>query len=279
MIRTMATATNTLNQLQHQIDIIGNNLANSNTNGYKASDASFHELLYQQFNNDKADNAPRQSPLGIRYGTGAVLGQAQINWKIGSLQMTGRELDFALTEPKQHFNILMPGENGDTQTVYTRQGNFYVSPVGNGQLMLVTGEGYPVANSAGQPITFADNVQSYKVQPGGILEMTFVNGMVGQVELGVTVMERPNVMTRLSATTFALPENLADMGIAEADILTEIQGAARNGIGLQNQALEASNVNYEKEMTDLISVQRSYQFNARTVTLADQMLGLINGIR
>jgi len=48
---------------------------------------------------------------------------------------------------------------------------------------------------------------------------------------------------------------------------------------LQNQALEASNVNYEKEMTDLISVQRSYQFNARTVTLADQMLGLINGIR
>lgn len=278
MIRTMATATNTLNQLQHQIDIIGNNMANAGTHGYKSNEASFHELLYQQFNNDKADTAPRQSPLGIRYGTGAVLGQAQMNWKIGSLQMTGRELDFALTEPKQHFNILMPGENGE-QTVYTRQGNFYVSPVANGQLMLVTGEGYPVANSAGQPITFADNVQSYTIQPGGILEMTYVDGTVGRVELGVTVMQRPNVMTRLSATNFALPENFADLGVNEADVLTDLQGAARNGIGLQNQALEASNVDYQKEMTDLIAVQRSYQFNARTVTLADQMLGLINGIR
>ena len=48
---------------------------------------------------------------------------------------------------------------------------------------------------------------------------------------------------------------------------------------MEGQALEASNVNSQKEMTDLISVQRNYQFNARAVTLADQMLGLINGIR
>ena len=58
-----------------------------------------------------------------------------------------------------------------------------------------------------------------------------------------------------------------------------MNGANRNRISMENQKLEASNVNYEKEMTDLINVQRSYQFNARTVTLADQMLGLINNIR
>jgi flagellar basal-body rod protein FlgG len=278
MIRTMTTATNTLNQLQNHIDIIGNNLANSATHGYKASEASFHELLYQQFNNDKADTAPRQSPLGIRYGSGAVLGQAQMNWKVGSLQMTGRELDFVLTEPKQYFNVLAPGEGGE-QTVYTRQGNFYVSPVDNGQVMLVTGDGYPVANSAGLPITFADNIQNYSVRPGGVLELTHANGVVETVELAVTVMERPNLMARLSATNFGLPENIAELGVTPQEVLTELQGAARNGIGMENQALEASNVNYQKEMTDLISVQRSYQFNARAVTLADQMLGLINGIR
>ena len=50
-------------------------------------------------------------------------------------------------------------------------------------------------------------------------------------------------------------------------------------IGLQNQALETSNVEYEKEMADMISTQRAYQFNARSVTMADQMMGLINGIR
>src|SRR3954451_2544458 len=112
MIRTMATATNTLNQLQSQIDSIGNNLANVSTHGYKASEANFHELLYQQFNNDKADTAQRQSPAGIRYGVGAMLAPAKMNWTVGSLQMTGRELDFALTEPKQYFNVIMPGEDG-----------------------------------------------------------------------------------------------------------------------------------------------------------------------
>lgn len=278
MLRTMTTATNTLNQLQQQLDLIGNNLSNSATHGYKSSDAKFHELLYQQFNNDKADTAPRQSPLGIRYGSGAVLGQAQMNWKVGSLQTTDRQLDFALTEPKQYFNLLMPGEGGE-QTVYTRQGNFYISPVANGQGMLVNADGYPVANSAGLPITFADDVTNFTVDASGMLELTHTNGTVERVELGVTVMQRPNFMMRLSATNFGLPENLADLGVTQQDVLTDLRGAARNEVGIANGMLEGSNVNYEKEMTDLITVQRSYQFNARTVTLADQMLGLINGIR
>ena len=142
MIRSMTTAVNTMNQLQSQFDIIGNNLANSATNGYKSSEANFHELLYQQFNNDKADTAPRQSPAGIRYGVGAMLAPAKMNWKVGSLQVTGRQLDFALTEPKQYFNVIMPGEDGE-QTAYTRAGNFYVSPVEGGNLMLVNADGYP----------------------------------------------------------------------------------------------------------------------------------------
>jgi len=274
----MATATNTLSQLQNKMDVIGNNLANTSTHGYKANQASFHELLYQQFNNDKADTAPRQSPLGIRYGSGAVLGATQMNWKVGFLQMTGRELDFALTEPKQYFNILSPGEGGE-QTIYTRQGNFYLSPADNGQMMLVTGEGYPVADSDGLPIRFADTATDYSVKSGGILEVKHTDGTVENVEMGITVMERPNLMTRLSAANFGLPENLADLGVTQQDILTELQGATRNTIGMENRALEASNVNMQKEMTDLIAVQRSYQFNARAVTLADQMLGLINGIR
>ena len=278
MLRTMITATNTLNQLQHQLDSIGNNLANSNTHGFKSSETSFHELLYQQFNNDKGDAAPRQSPLGIRYGAGAVLGQAQMNSKMGSLEITDRELDFALTTPKQYFNVLMPGADGE-QTAYTRQGAFYVSPVGNDQLMLVTSEGYPVANAAGLPITFSQDVKNYSVRPNGSLELTLNNGTTQTIQPGVTVVERPNLMTKLSGTYIGLPANLAELGVTPNDVITNLQGAARGIIGMENKALEASNVNMQKEMTDLITVQRNYQFNARAVTLADQMLGLINGIR
>ncbi|MGZ7246541.1 flagellar basal body protein, partial [Streptococcus pyogenes] len=73
MLRTMITATNTMGQLQNKLDTISNNIANSNTTGYKAKEASFNELLYQQFNNDKQDRAERQTPVGIRYGTGAMV--------------------------------------------------------------------------------------------------------------------------------------------------------------------------------------------------------------
>lgn len=279
MIRTMLTATNTLTQIQHQLDLIGNNLSNVGTHGYKTNEGSFHELLYQQFRNDKADQAPRQSPLGIRYGTGTILGQTQMNWKVGALQQTGRQLDFALTEPKQYFTIVKPGPNGENQTVYTRQGNFYMTPINNGRAMLVNGEGYPVVDSNGATITFNENVKSYAVRDGGILTITNNDESIETIELGIIRMERPNVMTRLSSTDFAVPTNLAELGVTEEDIIRNLQGAERNQIGLVGGALEMSNVNMQKEMTDLITAQRSYQFNARSVTLADQMLGLINNIR
>ncbi|MDN4605982.1 flagellar hook-basal body protein [Sporosarcina highlanderae] len=278
MIRSMATAVNTMNQLQSQIDIIGNNLANSSTHGYKSGAANFQEMLYQQFNNDKGDTAQRQSPAGIRYGVGAMLGSVQMNTKVGSLQATNRELDFALTEPKHYFNLIRPTENGE-QTVYTRQGNFFVTPVEGGNLMLVNGDGYPVANSAGEPIVFSDNVEKYTLLPEGILQVTEKDQAIREYQMGITKFERPNLMNRLSATLFSLPDNMDELGVTPDDVIVEMIGANRSQIGMENGQLEASNVDYQKEMTDLISVQRSYQFNARTVTLADQMLGLINNIR
>jgi len=279
MLRTMITATNTMAQLQSQLDIIGNNLSNANTHGYKTKDVKFQELLYQQYNNDKLDTVERQSPVGIRYGVGASLAQAQMNWKQGSLQSTDRDLDFAFQEPKQYFNILMPdGENGQ-QTAYTRQGAFYVSPLENGQLMLVNGDGYPVADSAGQAITIPENVSRFSINETGILTATYPDGATVQRELAVSVLQKPQLMEQISSTYIGMPTNLAELGVNAGDVMTDLQGAGRGEIALANQVLEMSNVDISKEMTDLMMAQRSYQFNARSITIADQMMGLINGIR
>lgn len=278
MLRTMITATNTMSQLQQNLDVIGTNLANSNTHGYKAKHGSFQEMLYDQYNNDKLDRAPRETPVGIRYGVGAKLAQVQLNWKVGSLQGTERQLDFALTKANQYFNVIMPTENGE-ETVYTRQGSFYVSPIDNGQLMLVNDDGYPIADENGLPIVFNENATTYGAQDGGIFQVTYADGTNQTFNLGITQMERPNLMEHISGTYIGVPRNMAELGITEADILTNLQGATRETIGLQNGVLEMSNVNMDKEMTDLINTQRNYQFNARAVTLADQMLGLINGVR
>ncbi|SOC34750.1 flagellar hook-basal body protein [Ureibacillus acetophenoni] len=276
MLRTMVTATNTLNQLQQQIDNISNNLANSNTAGYKAKEAQFSELLYQQYNNDKLDQAQRQSPAGIRYGVGAKLGQIQTNHAQGSLQSTNRDLDLAFNKEKQYFNILMPNGADGTNLVYSRQGNFYVSPVEDGLVMLVNGDGYAVADSTGNPILFPEGFENFTLTDEGILGVNYPTGETITAELGITELQKPQAMEHISNTYIGIPENFA--GLRE-DILIDLLGPARTEIGLQNGALEQSNVDISKEMTDLITAQRSYQFQSRAITLADQMLGLINGIR
>lgn len=278
MLRTMVTATNTLTQLQTKLDTISDNLANSNTHGYKTKDAQFSELLYQQYNNDKLDKTLRQSPVGIRYGVGAHVSLIQANQKQGSLQQTDRDLDFAFTKENQYFNILMPDGDGQ-RTVYTRQGDFYVSPMGNGQMMLVNGDGHPVADSDGEAIYFPDFATGFTLSPNGRLNIEYPDGDVIAVDLAVSELQKPQVMEHVSGTYIGLPTDLAGLGYTQADILTDLQGANRGDIGLNNQKLEMSNVDMSKEMTDLIATQRSYQFNSRAVTLADQMLGLINGIR
>lgn len=278
MLRTMVTATNTLTQLQKQLDTVSNNIANSATTGYKAQQANFSELMYQQFNNDKLDRTIRQSPVGIRYGVGAHISQIQSVQKQGNIQQTGRDLDVAFTKENQYLNILMP-EGDETRLVYSRQGNLYVSPMENGTVMLVNAQGHAVADDNGNPIVLADDIENFGLSNTGTLNVTFSTGQPIQIDLGITQLQKPQLMENVGNTYIGLPDNFAELGYEQQDVLTNLQGGARANVSIMNGALEGSNVDLSKEMTDLIAAQRSYQFNSRAVTIADQMLGLINGIR
>lgn len=275
MLRTMITATNTLTQTQQQLDNISQNIANSNTHGYKAKQANFSELMYQQFDNDRFDKTIRQSPVGIRYGVGAHISQIKTNQAQGAMQRTERDLDFALTQENQYFNVIMP--NGDT--AYTRNGAFYVSPTEPGIVTLVNSDGYPVADANGERITFPDDATGFTMSEDGTLTVNYTDGTEG-FQLAVTNILKPQSMESLQGGTYiGVPDNLAELNYTEADLFVNLQGVNRAQINVQDGLLEMSNVDLSKEMTDLISAQRSYQFNTRAVTIADQMLGLINGIR
>lgn len=275
MLRTMITATNTLSQTQHQLDNISENIANSNTHGYKAKQANFSELMYQQFNNDRFDKTVRQSPVGIRYGVGAQISQIQSNQAQGSLQRSDRDLDFALTQENQYFNVVMP----DGETAYTRNGAFYVTPTEPGIVMLVNHDGHPVADSNGQQITFPDDATGFTMSDDGTLGVNYTDG-IESFQLAVTNILKPQSMQAIQGGTYIrVPDDVAELGYTEADLFVNLQGVNRSQVGIQDGVLEMSNVDLSKEMTDLIAAQRSYQFNTRAVSIADQMLGLINGIR
>ena len=90
MNRMMVTATNTLGQLQKQMDLIGNNLSNADTTGYKKREATFSDLLVQQVNNQRVDRfeGGRLTPLGVREGSGARLSKTALNLTQGTLKAT-----------------------------------------------------------------------------------------------------------------------------------------------------------------------------------------------
>ncbi|MFL8937753.1 flagellar hook-basal body protein [Rossellomorea oryzaecorticis] len=280
MNRTMITATNTLGQLQKQMDMIGHNLSNAETNGYKRREASFSEMMVQNVRNQERtkDETGRLTPFGIRSGVGAKLGQAQLILSQGSLRSTGRSLDFALTNERHYFKVL--AQEGDTNAVrYTRDGAFFVSPVGNGESMLVNAAGQPVLDENDNYITFSEDASQFDLGDNGVLTISGRNGQQEQVNLGIVSIEKPQFLSQYGSNLVGLPENMAGLDVDMDEVLTNVTGGERAGISMVQNSLEASNVDIGKEMTDMLNVQRSYQFQARSISLADQMMGLVNGIR
>ncbi|WP_075983153.1 flagellar hook-basal body protein [Bacillus massilinigeriensis] len=280
MNRTMLTATNTLAQLQKQMDIISNNIANVDTTGYKRKESQFTDLLVQQVNNQpiEQNEIGRLTPNGIRQGNGAKLAQSKIVMSLGAIKSTSRTLDTAFTKEGQLYKVLVQDGN-ESNINYTRNGALYLSPVGEDEVMLVNGDGFPVLDENDNPITITGDVKEYTVTGNGQLVANMTNGRVQTYNLGVVQVNKPQFLEQKGNNLFGLPYNYAELDATVEDILTELNGPLREQIGIQGSALEQSNVDLSKEMTDLINVQRAYQFQSRSVTLADQMLGLVNGIR
>ncbi|WP_106496083.1 flagellar hook-basal body protein [Lentibacillus sp. Marseille-P4043] len=276
MSRTMIQAAVTMNQLQNKLDLIGHNLANSQTTGYKNRQADFSSLLFQQMDNmtDPANVEGRLTPDGVRVGSGAKLGHTNIDLSLGSLKETGRSLDTALVNENQLFQIQVT-DNGVTETRYTRDGSFYLSPINNNQaVMLTTKDGHPVIGENG-PITFADGFDDIDIRSNGQIYVRRGDQTETVGKLSVVEANRPRLLEATGQNEFRLPD-LNALGFDFAEVIQATDPAADI---LKSGTLEQSNVDISKQMTDMITAQRSYQFNGRTISMSDQMMGLVNQLR
>ncbi|MCA1032065.1 flagellar hook-basal body protein [Bacillus timonensis] len=276
MNRSMITATNTMSQLQKQLDTISHNLANVNTTGYKRREVNFSELLVQQFNspNDGLNEVGRLTPNGVRQGVGARIGHTNLSMYVGSIKSTDRPLDIALTKEGQFLQVLVE-ENGVEFTRYTRDGSLYVSPLNDGSnnVMLVTSDGFPVLDSDGDKIIFPENAKDIVISENGT-----IRAGSQAFELAIAQVLRPQLLESKGNNLFGLAER-NEIGVPQEDVITLLNGDARQAISIQQGALEQSNVDLSSEMSDLLITQRSYQFNAKSISISDQMMGLVNGIR
>lgn len=265
MDRSMIIASNTMSGLQKQMDTIGNNIANLDTTGYKRRTASFNSLLYQEFQKQNPSNE-----RAIHQGVGANIGQISINMSQGSIKSTDRMLDVAFTKEGQFLTVLVE-DNGNFVPRLTRDGALYLSPLQQGQSILVTSEGYPVLDENNQQIIIEDGYKDIHIGEHGTMTVTANNGEKTSYNLQVVQVMRPQMLVATGENQFEMPDS--------QDIAISLVGNARTEIRMKQYALEHSNVDLSTEMSNLLIAQRSYQFNAKSISIADQMLGLINGLR
>ena len=120
------------------LDVIANNLANSNTNGFKASRTLFQDLLYLQRAQPGTENANgNQRPTGIYVGLGVKVSGTQIDFRTGSATPTQRELDIMI-DGKGFFKVEVDPDVGEG-FAYTRAGNFTFNS--DRDLVLITDQG------------------------------------------------------------------------------------------------------------------------------------------
>lgn len=261
MIRSLFIAATGMEAQKINIDVIANNLANTNTAGYKKSRADFQELMYQELASPGATSAAgSQLPSGIQIGLGVRPVAVQKVFQQGDLVKTGNALDLAI-EGDGFFQIIKP----DGEIAYTRAGTFKLDSEGR----IVNSEGYALEPEITIP---ADAIQ---ITIGS-------DGRVSVIQPGSNV---PNEVGQIEIAKFPNPGGLKSIG-RNLFVETSSSGApttstpGSDGLGsIQQGFIELSNVNIVEEMIQMIVSQRAYELNSKAVQAADEMLQVTNNMR
>jgi len=254
MIRSLYIAKTGMDAQQAQMDVISNNLANIGTTGFKGSRAVFQDLIYQTLSQPGAQSTQQtQIPSGMQIGTGVQIISTERLQTQGNLTQTSNTFDMAI-QGSGFFQVLMP----DGTTGYTRDGSF----TQNNQGALVTSSGYPLQPS----ITVPANATNVTIGTDGTVTMTTAGSStpvtVGTIQLAMFI--NPTGLQSLGS-------NLYQQTAASGTPTVTTPGT--NAAGTLNQGyVEASNVNVVQELVNMITSQRAYEINSKTITASDQML-------
>ncbi|NJP37402.1 flagellar hook-basal body protein [Bacillus luteus] len=274
MNQSMINSAVTMGQVQYKLDNVGHNLANADTTGFKRRDTSFADLMFRQVQNQRVGpyEEGRDTPAGIRRGSGAGVAQTAIRFEQGTLQQTGRDLDAAITEPGFFFE-LAAAEDGTRR--FTRDGAFYLSPAEDGTNQLVNGEGEYILGADGAPAAIPENYAGLRIDETGGIFVTDEDGTeIAAGALQTVEITKPQLLEQQGGGIVSFPD-LEELGAAEADVLADGNGAQV----VQQQALEMANVDTAKQMSDMVAAQRHYQFNASAANMTDQMMGMVTNLR
>lgn len=254
MDKTLRTASSGLSAQQKYVEVISNNIANVNTTGFKKNRIEFQDLLYETIR--PAGNTQRSGiePLNeVQIGSGTEVVSTTKQHTQGDINQTNNKLDLAING--QGFFIV---RRPDNSFAYTRDGSFQLDR--NGQI--VTSQGYILEPGFNVPDTAID----IKVTRDGMISIvtddTLEEQSIGQIELAKFI--NPGGLR-------AVGDNMLMETPAAGRPIFENPGSNNTGQLIQSH-LENSNVDIVEEMVNMITAQRAYELNSKSVNTADQIL-------
>jgi flagellar hook protein FlgE len=272
MLRSLFSGISGLRANQTMLDVTGNNIANANTVGFKASSVVFQDTLNQIMTGAGAAGNGNGGTNPVQVGLGVQVAATTGKFTQGSAQVTGGATDLMI----QGDGMFVLGSGNER--VYTRAGAFtwdeqgnLVSPSGkkvqgyapgtapNGPLVDVNLHSIDASLPAGVEMT------SYSIGADGVLRGTFSDDVQRDIAV-VAVADFVNHagLERVGETAFRASANSGnpEFGVA---------GAGGRG-SLMGGTLEMSNVDLAAEFTNLILAQRGFQASSRVITTSDQVL-------
>ena len=238
MIQGFYSAATGAQQQMKKMDVQANNIANVNTYGFKAEQASFGALMYGMVEGTEGD-LPR--------GSGAAVVSTGTDFSSAPIEETGRSQDYAIIG-EGYFGIYDPETD---EISFTRDGSFALGsfqrlveeegeePYYEHVFYLTDGEGRQVLDRQGYPIEVQDGGYD-DVQPVGVFSIQYQDGL-----------------QHVGSGRFVAGEKNGQLAITQAEV--------RQGY------LESSNADLATELGKVIEAQRAYSYALRMVTTADEV--------
>lgn len=282
MLRALASGVSGIQQFQNRLDVIGNNIANSNTIAFKSARTDFADAFSQTLQVSSASSSG-SNQAGMQVGSGVNTSSVKNMFTQGALNRTGVGTDLAI-DGDGFFLVREPLSGIEYAT---RAGDFRLDTNG----FLITNNGLRVQglntgnNTPAGPrgdIQINDSGAPSTTTPGAFMT-TFSIGKDGGINIHMSdgseflratlTLQRFNDPQALLKAGDNLFSGMGAAGPLGGTASPLAQPPGTNGLGsIASSALELSNVDLANEFANLITTQRGFQASARIITTSDEIL-------
>ncbi len=284
MLSSLTSAVSGLQAYQEELDVIGNNIANVNTVGFKSSDSN----LADSFSNTLASSS-LNGGTSVQIGTGVVTSAVTTEYTQGAIATTGVETNLAISG--NGFFLVKDPVSGDSYV--TRAGDFQLDA--NGYLVTTGGlrvQGYndTALSTIGDiqingtnpapPSTAASGatMTGYSIDSSGKITINLSDG--SQYTGGQILMQNftnPQSLQNIGNNLFT---NTGASGPLGGSTSPTPAASGTHGLGnIESGSLEESNVDLSAAFSNIIQAERAFQANARVITTSDEILQELTNLK